>query len=850
MKPTSTFSVAARLPEALEPLRELAFNLRWCWDRDTIDLFRRIDRELWEEVGHNPVRMLGCVSQEVFQELAEDEGFLGHLERARDTLTDYMRAPGWARKTPDIKAHPSVAYFSAEFGITECLSLYSGGLGILAGDTLKSASDLGCPLVGVGILYRQGYFQQYLSPDGWQQEAYSDTDFYTSPLELVHQDGKPLFVETPLADSVAKAQIWRAQVGRVPLFLLDANLPDNPEDVCAISARLYEGEREQRLRQEILLGIGGVRALAAMHLSPEIYHMNEGHSAFLTIERIRMLMKEEGLTFEEARLATCSGNVFTTHTPVPAASDHFDKAAVEKYFGEYVKDLGMKTEEFMALGRQNPKDSSEPLCTTILAFRLAQNTFGVSKLHGKVSRHIWQPVWPNVPEEDVPVDSVTNGVHTHSWVSKEMADLFDRYIGPQWRTQPSEPKDWQRMESIPDEELWQVHERRRHRLVAFARNRLREQLVRRGAPAAEVNAAEKALDPNALTIAFARRFTTYKRPTLIFRDVERIRSILGNAARPVQIILTGKAHPADKAGKELIKEIIRLSREEALRRRLVFLENHDMTLTRYLVQGADVWLNNPRRPQEASGTSGMKAAANGVLNLSILDGWWCEAYEAEVGWAIGRGEEYEDTGYQDAVESEAAYDLLEKEIIPLFYDRDPNALPRGWIAMMKKMVQKLCPTFNTNRMLREYVERFYVPAAARSAALRENKFEPARALAKWQAAVREAWPSVAIKHLEAEGMTDLKVGSAFTARALVHLGELSPSDVSVDLYLGRVDAKGDLHNVRTVQMDPGETAGGGEQWFAGQVACQGSGRHGYSVRVLPKHTHLQNPYDMNLVVWS
>jgi len=850
MKPTGTFVVAASLPEALEPLREIAYNLRWCWDRDTIELFRRIDRDLWEETEHNPVKLLGSVSQEVFERLAQDEGFLSHLQRVRQGLKEYMESNGWARDAFDHNSQPLVAYFSAEFGITESLSLYSGGLGVLAGDTLKSASDLGCSVVGVGILYRQGYFHQYLNRDGWQQEAYTDSDFYTSPVELVRRDGNPVLVEIPLAGCSAKVHIWRAQVGRVPLLLLDTNMPENPESVCTISARLYEGDTEQRLRQEILLGIGGVRALAALGLSPVICHMNDGHSAFLTMERIRMLMKEHGLSFEEARIATSAGNVFTTHTPVQAASDRFDRQLVEKYLGGLLGEVGLKTEEFMALGREDPTDSQAPICMTALAFRLAESAFGVSKLHGQVSRHIWNVVWPQAPEQDVPIGSVTNGVHMRSWVSREMADLFDQYVGPHWRSQPSEPEDWNRVDSIPDEELWQVHERRRHRLVAFARKRLREQLVRTGASPSEVDAADRVLDVNALTIGFARRFTTYKRATLIFQDAERIRRICSDHDRPVQIILAGKAHPADKAGKELIKRVIHLGRDEQFGRRIIFLENHDMMVARYLVQGADVWLNTPRRPQEASGTSGMKAAVNGVANLSVLDGWWCEGYEAGAGWAIGNGEEYEDTSYQDAVESAALYDLLEKEVVPMFYDRDSDERPHRWIAMMKKSIRRMCPVFNTNRMLGQYVEEYYVPGAARWTEFQEGNFEKARRLAEWQARVREAWTGLAIKQLKLDNLTELRVGSTFTARALVNLGKLTPSDVSVDLYLGKVDARGHLSNARAVPLNPGETVGKGEFWFEGQVTSEASGRHGYSVRILPKHEYLRNPYALNSVVWS
>jgi len=852
MRPSHTFHVAARVPEKLEPLRELAYNLRWCWDHDTIELFRRIDPELWEESGHNPVRMLALVSQDQLNSCADDEGFMGHLNRVHSGLKEYTTSAERSKDAVETALPPLVAYFSAEFGITECLPLYAGGMGVLSGDYLKSSSDIGLRVVGMGILYRQGYLNQYLNPDGWQQEEYSDTDFYNAPVRLMRRDGHPVTVDIPHPAPPARAQIWCAQVGRVPLYLLDMNLPGNSEPARKVSERLYAQGGEMRMQQEILLGIGGVRALSALGINPVVYHMNEGHSAFLSLERVRTMMKEHALSFEEARVATIAGNVFTTHTPVPAGSDRFGTEIVEKYLGQYIQELGITTKDLMAMGKENAGDLNEhsPLCTTALAFRMAAYSFGVSRLHGGISRRIWKDVWPGVPEEEVPIAAVRNGVHIPSWVSNEMAQLFNRYLGPHWASRPSRPESWRRIDGIPDQELWETHERRRLRLITFVRRCLREQLKRHGRLAGEVDAADSTLDPNVLTVVFARRFAAYKRPYLLFQDVERLKRILNNPDRPAQIIFAGKAHPADQQAKELMKDIIHRMRDEQLRQRMIFLENYDMNAARYLIQGADVWLNTPRRPLEASGTSGVKAAANGVLHLSTLDGWWAEGYEPGIGWAIGRGEQYGDSTYQDAVEAQALYDILEREVIPLFYNRGGDGLPRQWIAMMKSSIRKICPAFSSARMVTEYEQEFYVPAAQRASVLHENEFERARRLAQWKDRVRLAWPQVAIKKVETTSLEGLQVESVFRVRVLVHLAGLTRDEASVVLYSGKLNSQTDIFNLRTVPLTPEKSGEKDEEWFAGEVNCDSSGRHGFSVGILPRHPDLSNPYEMNLILWG
>jgi len=589
-------------------------------------------------------------------------------------------------KFPGLKDE-RIAYFSMEFGLHEALPIYSGGLGILAGDHLKSASDLGIPLVGVGLLYRDGYFQQRLATDGWQLEDYPALDFFQAPL---HQefgpDGKQPTIEVQIGTRTVKAQVWRAQVGRVPLYLLDADMAENSPDDRALTSRLYAGDEEMRIRQEVLLGIGGIRALDAINKRPTVCHMNEGHAAFLAVERIRQVMTEHKLDFGEAREAVMTSNVFTTHTPVPAGIDHFPRALLEKYIEPYVRTLNLSMDEFEALGKIQADNSAEKFSMAVLALRLAGAANGVSALHGHVSRKMWHNVWPGAPKEEVPIASVTNGIHTETWIAPEMAHLLDSYLGTGRADSVDNPNTWERVDDIPDVELWRVHERRRLALVAFARRRLRDQLRRRAAPPAEIKAAEECLDPEALTIGFARRFAPYKRGDLIFRDPTRLLKILGSTDRPVQIVFSGKAHPRDDNGKEIIKNILNYVNRPEFRRRIVFIENYDMTVGRMLVQGVDVWLNNPIKPREASGTSGMKVCPNGGLNFSVLDGWWPEAYDGENGWAIDEPP-YDDPGFRDHITSETIYDMLEKEIVPLFYDRGADQLPRRWISRMKNSMR-------------------------------------------------------------------------------------------------------------------------------------------------------------------
>ncbi len=863
-RPIRTFTVLPHLPQRLQALQKLAYNLWWSWSHEAVALFRRIDVDLWETVDHSAVKLLGALGEERVEQLLHDDGFLANLDRVEETFDNYMSAPTWYQETYLTPARNGsagrtvateelrVAYFSAEFGIHESVPVYSGGLGVLSGDHLKSASDLGLPLVGMGLMYREGYFRQYLTVDGWQQERYPENDFFHLPLvPETKADGSPLLINVAFPGRDVWARVWRIQVGRVPLYLLDTNIPQNSPEDRTITARLYGGDADMRIRQEMMLGIGGVRALTALGKPPTVCHMNEGHSAFCGLERIRALMEQCGMDFYAAREVVQAGTVFTTHTPVPAGNDVFPPHMIEHYLGPYFGAFKIDKNEVLGLGRQNVNDANEPFGMTVLAIRLANVTNGVSRLHGGVSRRMWKNIWPELPETEVPITSITNGVHTQSWVSSDMAQLFERYLGVSWDGRPIDPAVWRRVDNVPDAELWRTHERRRERLVAFARSRLKQQLKNRGALPAEVARADEVLDPEALTIGFARRFATYKRGTLIFRNLDRLAAILNNKDRPVQVIFAGKAHPRDHGGKELIAEILQFARRPEFRRRIVFLEDYDMAVARILLQGVDVWLNNPRRPLEASGTSGMKACCNGGLNLSILDGWWCEGYDSENGWAIGAGEEYTDLTYQDDVESRSIYDLLEQEIVPLYYNRSSDGLPRGWLKRMKRSMLTLCPVFNTARMVAEYLNVGYLPSAERFLRLTADNLQRARSLADWRRGLLRGWNQVRVENVEVQGADPMHVGGELQVHARVNLGRFSPDDVEVQLFHGLVDSLGDIPRPQTLAMSTNGSATSGSTWvFHGAIPCRSSGQHGFAVRILPRHDDLANLFEPGLVCWG
>jgi len=853
MKSIHTFNVRPSLPEALQPLLRIAHNLRWSWDHAAIDLFRRLDGDLWESSNRNPVLLLGSIDQSILEAAAKDDSFLAHMRGVMEKLESYVSGEGsWYRRERGKEDGLQVAYFSAEFGITECLSIFAGGLGVLAGDHLKASSDLGLPLVGVGLLYQQGYFRQYLNAAGWQQEAFEDNEFHTWPIERVPH----VQIQVELGDRRVDAQVWRVNIGRLQLYLLDSNLACNSMEDRKITGQLYGGDLDMRIRQEILLGIGGYRALESIGFQPTVYHMNEGHSVFLGLEHIVRLMEREHLTFAQARVLASASLIFTTHTPVPAGHDYYPAFLMDRYFSAMVGRLGISRSEFLGLGRQDPGNGDEDFCMTVLALRIASFSNGVSKLHGEVSRRMWKQVWKDLPEAEIPIGHVTNGVHFRTWVSTEMNQLYDRYLGPKWREEPVDRKLWQRTQSIPAGELWRTHERRRERLVGHARQKLRAQLVARGAPKSSVEYADEILSPDALTIGFGRRFASYKRATLLLRDPDRLSRILNNEERPVQIIYSGKAHPRDDAGKQLIQTIVNLAARPDFRRKLVFLENYDMAAARYMVQGCDVWLNTPLRPQEASGTSGMKALANGVINLSTLDGWWDEAWQlgntaaVDVGWAIGNAESYDDPNQQDQVEAEALYELLEREIVPAFYDRRSDGLPRKWIALMKTSISKLCPEFNMHRMARQYADEYYLVAHRRYRTLSAENMSKARDLAAWLGRVEQAWPGI---HVEASGeaASEIRLGDEVFVSAKVMLNGLSTEDVAVEVVTGLVGALGEIKNPVMVPMLASGQDGSGSHFFQTVIPTTArSGLHGYAIRVLPKNMDAINSFFPGLITWA
>lgn len=847
-----TFQVFPDIPATLEPLLELAHNLWWVWHPDAADLFRRLDRNLWEEVYHNPVKLLGAISQTKLAAAGADEGYLAHLKRVHDLFKEHLAEPGWFQEAHADKAKLLAAYFSAEFGLHESLPIYSGGLGVLAGDHLKSASELALPLVGVGLLYRNGYFNQYLSADGFQQESYPELDFYNLPVQpMKYTDGTAVQVRVDLPDNAVFCRVWRASVGRIPLYLLDTNLTENSPSDRDITAKLYGGGTELRIKQEIVLGIGGVRALAALNVPATVFHMNEGHSAFLALERIRVLLEQNtALSFDEARQQVMASNVFTTHTPVPAGIDMFTPELMTKYFKSLIPSLKLDEEGFLALGREDVSNKKQGFSMAVLALRLADGYNGVSKLHGEVSRKMWHNLWPRVPAGEVPIRHVTNGIHVRTWLSPDIQFVLERYLSKKWMTDPTDQSVWEGVNQIPDEELWRAHERGRERLVGWTRHVLKEQLARRGGSYDELATADEVLDPEALTIGFARRFATYKRGALLLKDEERLTRLLENKDRPVQFVFAGKAHPADTEGKELIKTIVNFARESDVRRRFVFIENYDMNVARHLVQGVDVWLNTPRRPYEASGTSGMKAAANGVLNCSVLDGWWVEGYSPDVGWAIGHGETYSDTATQDQIESQALYDLLEKQIVPLFYKRGADSCPREWIARMKNCMRKLAPVFNTNRMVREYAEGFYLPAFGRGQLLAADNLKRAVALSRAKDALRQRWDKIKIVGVHTSGNGHYKVGDKMQVEALLDLDEVDPKDLSVQLYAGPINASGEIDQPQVMNMQHAREIAGGRHMFTGTIQCRTSGRQGFALRVVPGYADMATPFEPGLIMWN
>jgi len=841
-----THTVKPKIPEALIPLDEMAHNLWISWNFDAIMLFIRLDYDVWSHSRQNPAKMLGMVPQERFDAAALDDSYLAALREVYGKFKAYRDGQPWYKGS----YQESVAYFSMEYGMDSSLPIYSGGLGILSGDHMKTSSDLGLPLVGVGLLYRQGYFRQYLNADGFQQEEYPENDWYNMPVRRCETDtGEPVKISVEMAGELIVAQVWEVKVGRSSLFLLDTNIEENIPQNRTITAALYGGDKEVRIRQEILLGIGGIRALKAVGINPVVAHMNEGHAAFLGLERVREVMNEKGFSFAQAAQALWATNIFTTHTPVPAGNERFGIDLMDKYFRGWIDQLGLDWKTFLALGRERPHDDSEPFCMTVLALKLSAYANGVSELHGHVSRGMWKAIWPGLPTDEVPIGYVTNGVHPRTWIPYTLLELLDRYFGPRFAEEPTNLDIWDRIERISDDELWRTHERRRERLVVFARDRLRKQMRRMGVSEKGLVRADDALSPSVLTISFARRFATYKRGNLLLSDPDRLLKLLTDKERPLQIIFAGKAHPHDMPGKEIIKELVHFSRRDDVQGRIVFLEDYDMTMARYMTSGSDVWLNTPRRPLEASGTSGMKAGMNGVLNCSVLDGWWAEGYSPECGWAIGKGEEYTDTDLQDEIESKALYDLLEREIIPTFYNRGRDNIPRDWIKMMKCSIRSVGKNFCFHRTLMEYSNRYYQPALENAHKLKGAGWERAKAAADYLDLARSEWDSVAVEDVRSTARPVMDRGDTVRVDARIKIGSLKPEQVLVELYHGPVSSTGDIFDPQRVEMSAGTSQGGAYEYSV-EVPCEVTGQHGYSVRVLPRHEGLVHPFIPGLVRWA
>jgi starch phosphorylase len=828
-----TFQVFPTIPEPLAFLEILSRNLWWSWKKEAEELFRRIDPRLWENSGRNPILFLTQIDPVRLGDLAKDDSFLAHMQQVKNYFTKRVLEPIHYVDFP-FKDNETIAYFSMEFGIHESLPIFAGGLGILAGDHLKSASNLAFPVTGIGLLYREGYFRQFLDQTGFQQEEYPITDLYSLPMQRVNDaSGNKIIISVPSPDGEIFAEIWRLSIGRTPLYLLDANIAENPPKLRDTTARLYAGDLKIRFNQEVLLGIGGIRALKAMGIHPKVCHMNEGHSAFSGLERLALIMKDWGISLETALEVVPRSTVFTTHTPVPAGHDEFYPDMVMPLLRTYESALKIPAEEILQWGQPKGSGPYHPFSMFILGAKLSQFLNGVSKLHGQVARRMWSHLWPEFPEDEVPISHITNGIHVSTFVSEELANLFDRYLGPEWYMSSRRPENIKRIDNIYEDELWQVHERNRSKLVRFARDRMIKQLKRRNAPRALINQAESVLEAQTLTIGFSRRFATYKRAFLLLQDPDRLATILTNPKQPVQIIFAGKAHPRDNEGKDLIKQVVQFSRRKDVQNRIIFIEDYDLPLGRYLVQGADVWLNTPRRPLEACGTSGMKAAMNGCLNVSILDGWWDEGYSEDVGWAIGHGEEYTDATYQDAVEAQALYNVLENDVIPCFYNRSNGSMPFAWIEKMKASMKMAMSQFCGLRMVSEYYNRYYHPAAKRFDDLLANHGAEGENIARQTQRLSALWKDIRVEEVSRESSGPFRVGDNFKVSAGVFLGELHPEEVVVELYHGYIRTADQILTSHTLEMNVKEDRGTGKYLYACDLPCDSAGRYGFTVRVRP-----------------
>ena len=846
-------TVTAVIPNELSKLKDIAYNLWWSWNSDAIDLYREIDLALWEKLGKNPVRFLKEVSQKKLEAKVNDPDYMSRYKGVVEKYEAYMNETDtwFSRNFPDKKDH-MVAYFSAEYGLNEVLPIYSGGLGVLSGDHCKSASDLGIPFTAIGLFYKQGYFSQHINADGWQETIFTDLNTSNLPIRpALDQNGSQITIEVELPGRIVFAKIWYVQIGRVKLYLMDTDHEHNNENDRGLTARLYGGDQETRIQQEIFLGIGGSKVLDTLGIKPTVYHMNEGHSAFLGLELIRKLVQNQNLRFDEAKEVVSSSVVFTTHTPVPAGNDVFPLEMIDRYFNHYWPSLVISRHEFLDLGLKIGDHQNFNM--TVLALNLSGQRNGVSELHGAVSRNIFKNVWPEIPEDEIPIGHITNGIHTLTWLSPTIKYLYDKYLDRDWQEKLYEKNVWDKVDDIPAEDLWKSHCVLKTKMIGFVREKLKEQRIANNESIERIKEVDTLLDSNALTIGFARRFATYKRANLIFRDVARIQKILNDPERPVQIIFAGKAHPADAPAHEIIKHINDIAKQEGFHGKVVLVENYNMTLARNLVQGVDIWLNNPRRPLEASGTSGQKVCINGIINFSVLDGWWCEGYNGKNGWAIGDETIYDNEYHQDNADSESIYDILEKQIIPTFFDRNEKGVPEKWVEIMKESIKSNTSLFSTHRMVQDYTNKYYIPLMDRVEKQTLNNFKLASELSNWKKHIEKEWPQVDIipdKQITQLNNKNFISGESIPIYASVRLGNIEPSSVKVQIYYGDVGNDNTIENPHIVDMQLEEKISDNTYRYTTNITLFEGGEYGYTFRVIPNHPDLLNRFDLPLIRWA
>lgn len=848
MKPLGRIIVPTIIPERLNKLNEIANNLWWTWNCEVVDMFKSIDTLLWEKTGANPVAFLGNVGNKKLNQMLTNPEFLSGYDRVVEKFDNYMNSTDtWFNKThPNHKDH-MVAYFSAEYGLNETLPIYSGGLGVLSGDHCKSASDLGIPFTAIGLFYRQGYFNQVINCEGIQETAFSTLNINELPIEQVlDAKGDMVLISVNMPGRTVYASIWLVKVGRVSLYLLDSDVQMNMEQDRQITSRLYGGNGDTRIQQEILLGIGGIRALDALGIQPSVYHMNEGHSAFLGFELTRKWMQKYNISFKEACDLVSSSSVFTIHTPVPAGIDVFSHDSMDVYFTAFREELGISRDEFLSLGFD--KGNHHGFNMASLAMKLAAGRNGVSKLHGAVTRSMFNSLWSGLPENEVPITHVTNGIHTLTWLSKSYKKLFDKYFDKDWENRISDKEVWKAIDTIPNDEIWQEHLLLKENMARYVNER-----IRLGYVSSNSIKRCKTLDPGVLTIGFSRRFATYKRADLIFRDITRIKNILNIHDMPVQIIFAGKAHPADKPAQDIINYINDVSEQEGFEGKVVLLENYNIALARRLVQSVDVWLNNPRMPLEASGTSGQKAGLNGVLNLSVLDGWWREGYNDLNGWAIGSDQICNNEFCQDNADSESLYEILENSLIPMYYDRNEKGVPVKWVNIMKESIKSLAAEYSTQRMVQNYTDQLYIPSMERTAKLfkpGEQDCSPLVQMSQWKRMVNENWQYVTISEGEQLHKSTTPDGEKIMLESVVGLGGLHPEDVSVELFYGSLDSNGNIIEGKYMALELFDEVHPGVYKYRADFRLADGGEYGYNFRILPFHPLLADKYDLRLVKWA